>query len=555
MKVADAIAAILAAEGVETLIAYPVNPLVEAAARIGIRPIIVRQERVGLHMADAMSRVSSGDRPGVFAMQYGPGAENAFGGVAQAFADSVPILVLPAGHPRAEMGLPANFRAATGYTPITKWTDELRLASTVTTTMRRAFGQLRNGRPRPVLVEIPWDLFPVEVDGPLDYRPVVRTRSAPDPVAVKAALDVVLAARRPLLYAGQGVHYAKAWQPLLRFAERLGAPVTTSLEGKSAFPENHALFVGSGGRTVSRALDEAVRAADVVLGIGCSFTPTGYGIRWPRDKRYIHATLDPADIEQGVPVEVGIVGDAALVLEALDAELAGRAVDRTADARKTADRIARLNASWMADWRPKLESSEIPMTPYRVISELASTVDVSQTVITHDAGSPRDQLSPFWPAITPLSYLGWGKSTQLGYGLGLALGAKLARPDLLVINVMGDAAFGMTGLDLETAVRERIPILTIVLDNASMAIELGIMAFSTQRYRTTDISGDYAAVARALGAYAERVERIEELAPAIRRAVAKTQEGVPALLDVITCKEVDVSLPGSTKPEPPLDDE
>jgi thiamine pyrophosphate-dependent acetolactate synthase large subunit-like protein len=555
VKVADAIAAILAAEGVETLIAYPVNPLVEAAARIGIRPIIVRQERVGLHMADAMSRVSSGDRPGVFAMQYGPGAENAFGGVAQAFADSVPILVLPAGHPRAEIGLPSNFRAATGYAPITKWADELRLASTVATTMRRAFGQLRNGRPRPVLVEIPWDLFPVEVDGPLDYRPVVRTRSAPDPVAIKAALDVVLGARRPLLYAGQGVHYAKAWQALLRFAERLGAPVTTSLEGKSAFPEDHALFLGSGGRTVSRALDEAVREADVVLGIGCSFTPTGYGIRWPRDKRYIHATLDPADLEQGVPAEVGIIGDAALVLEALDAELAGRGTDRSAEARETADRIAELNASWMADWRPKLESSEIPMTPYRVISELASTVDVSQTVITHDAGSPRDQLSPFWPAITPLSYLGWGKSTQLGYGLGLALGAKLARPDLLVINVMGDAAFGMTGLDLETAVRERIPTLTVVLDNASMAIELGIMAFSTQRYRTTDISGDYAAVARALGAYAERVEQIEELAPAIRRAVDKTNEGVPALLDVITCKEIDVSLPGSTKPEPPPDDE
>jgi acetolactate synthase-1/2/3 large subunit len=120
---------------------------------------------------------------------------------------------------------------------------------------------------------------------------------------------------------------------------------------------------------------------------------------------------------------------------------------------------------------------------------------------------------------------------------------------------MGDAAFGMTGLDLETAVRERIPTLTIVLDNESMAIELGIMAYSTERYRTTDISGDYAGVARALGLHAERVDRIEDLAPAIRRAVARTEAGQPALLDVITCKEVDVSLPGSTLPEPPPDDE
>src|SRR5919204_2865662 len=215
------------------------------------------------------------------------------------------------------MGLPSNFHAASAYRPITKWADELRLASTLMTTMRRAFGQLRNGRPRPVLVEIPWDLFDAEIDGPLDYRPVVRTRSAPDPAAISAALDLVLAARRPLLYAGQGVHYAKAWPVLRRFAERLGAPVTTSLEGKSAYPEDHPLFVGTGGRTVSRALDEAVRSADVVLGIGASFTPTGYGIQWPRDKRYVHATLDPADLEQGVPVEGGIVGDAGLVLETL----------------------------------------------------------------------------------------------------------------------------------------------------------------------------------------------------------------------------------------------
>jgi acetolactate synthase I/II/III large subunit len=556
VKVADAIAAILAAEGVETLIAYPVNPLVEAAARIGIRPIIVRQERTGIHMADAMSRMTSGDRPGVFAMQYGPGAENAFGGVAQAFADSVPILLLPAGHPRREAGIAPNFSASRGYVPITKWSDELRLASTVSMTMRRAFAQLRNGRPRPVLVEIPWDLFPEELDGPLDYRPVVRTRSAPDPVAVEAAIDAIVRAKRPLVYAGQGVHYAKAWDGLRRLAERLGAPVTTSLQGKSAFPEDHPLFAGAGGRTVSRALDEAVREADVVLGIGCSFTPTAYGLQWPPGKRYLHATADPGDLEQGVPVEVGIVGDAGLVIEALigcfDARRPG---PRRDEAEATAERIARLNGEWMAEWRPKLDSDEVPLSPYRLIRDLAATVDVARTVITHDAGSPRDQLSPFWPATAPLGYIGWGKSTQLGYGLGLAMGAKLARPDLLCINVMGDAAFGMTGLDLETGVRERIPILTIVLNNFSMAIELGIMALSTERYRTTDISGDYAAVARALGAYGERVERPPDIVPAIRRAVAATERGQPALLEFITSKEVDVSLPGSTRPEPPPDDD
>ena len=140
-------------------------------------------------------------------------------------------------------------------------------------------------------------------------------------------------------------------------------------------------------------------------------------------------------------------------------------------------------------------STVSPLSPYRVIRDLADTVDRANTIITHDAGSPRDQLSPFWQAETPLSYIGWGKTTQLGYGLGLAMGAKLALPDKLCINVWGDAAIGFTGMDFETAVRERIPILSILLNNFSMAIELKVMPVSTEKYRSTDISGDYAAMA------------------------------------------------------------
>ncbi len=133
------------------------------------------------------------------------------------------------------------------------------------------------------------------------------------------------------------------------------------------------------------------------------------------------------------------------------------------------------------------------------------TVDRANTIITHDAGSPRDQLSPFWQTCAPLSYIGWGKTTQLGYGLGLAMGAKLARPDKLCINVWGDAAIGFTGMDFETAVRERMPILSILLNNFSMAIELKVMAIATEKYRSTDISGNYAQMAQAFGGYGERV--------------------------------------------------
>jgi acetolactate synthase-1/2/3 large subunit len=191
---------------------------------------------------------------------------------------------------------------------------------------------------------------------------------------------------------------------------------------------------------------------------------------------------------------------------------------------------------------PRLIADERPLSPYRVIWDLLHTVDVANTIITHDAGSPRDQLSPFWQTVAPLTYLGWGKTTQLGYGLGLAMGAKLEAPEKLCINVWGDAAIGFTGMDFETAVRERIPILSVLLNNQAMAIELPVMPVATQKYRSTDISGDYAAFARALGGYGERVTEPGEIVPAIRRAVAKTRDGTPALLEFMTAKEIQVSV-------------
>ena len=223
----------------------------------------------------------------------------------------------------------------------------------------------------------------------------------------------------------------------------------------------------------------------------------------------------------------------------------GQVTKTKRDSKKIEAEIAKIRAEWMKKWLPKLTSNSAPLSPYRVLWDLQHTVDVPNTIITHDAGSPRDQLSPFWKAETPLSYIGWGKTTQLGYGLGLAMGAKLAHPDKLCINVWGDAAIGFTGMDFETAVRERIPIMSILLNNFSMAIELKIMALSTEKYRTTDISGDYAAMARAFGGYGERVSRPEDIIPAIKRGIEQTRKGVPVLLEFITSKEVEVSRPGT----------
>jgi thiamine pyrophosphate-dependent acetolactate synthase large subunit-like protein len=176
-----------------------------------------------------------------------------------------------------------------------------------------------------------------------------------------------------------------------------------------------------------------------------------------------------------------------------------------------------------------------------VIRELELAVDVSKTIITHDSGYPREQLVPFWRPVTPRSYLGWGKSTQLGYGLGLALGAKLAAPEMLVINIMGDAAFGMAGLDLETACRAKIPILTVVLNNGVMTHYHAHMPYATKEWGSNALGGNYAVIAEGLGAYAQKVDTPDQLAPAIKRAIAANNNGQPALIEVLTKEEETVS--------------
>ena len=542
MKVGAAIAEILKREGIEILTGYPVNHLIEYAAAVDIRPIMVRQERIGLHMADAISRLTSGRTLGAFCMQHGPGAENAFGGVAQCYGESVPVLVLPMGYPRRLAFIDPNFSSVVSMRSVAKSVEPITLPAEVPNIFRRAFTRLRNGRGGPVVVEIPADIWNEEVPEPLDYVPVLTTRYGPDPVHVREAAAALAGAENLVLYVGQGVHYARAWPQLKRLAELLAAPVITSLGGKSAFDETHPLSLGAAGVAMAKTVPHFLGRADVIFGIGCSFTESSFAVAMPKGTTIIHATLDPDHLNKDVRATIGLVGDAGLTLDALLGEL-----EKTVPAPRNADQVASeiraVREPWLAHWMPKLTSDASPLSPYRVLWDLMHTVDVANTIITHDAGSPRDQLSPFWQCTEPLSYIGWGKTTQLGYGLGLAMGAKLVHPDKLCINVWGDAAIGFTGMDFETAVRERIPIMSILLNNFSMAIELKVMPISTEKYRSTDISGDYAAMARAFGGYGERVTEPHDIVPAIRRGIEQTRAGVPVLLEFITSKETEVSRP------------
>ena len=543
MNGAQIIAEILKREGTEFLSCYPRNPLIEACAEIGIRPILCRQERVGVGLADGYSRIRRGRRNGVFAAQAGPGIENAFPGIAQAYSENVPLLVIPAGQALSRQYRHPTFSAVDVYRPVTKWAALAHSVQELPELMRRAYHAMRTGKGGPVLVEVPAEVWETEFRGELAYDPVTPHLAAPDPAAVREAARLLLAADHPVLWAGQGVLYAGATDQLVALAELVPAPVVATNPGKSAFPENHPLACGSSTRSGPRMLFEFLAGADLVFAIGSSLTRTPFGPDVPPGKPIVHSTNDPDDINKDHRADHAVIGDARLVIEALIEEVTRQkgGSDGGVALRTLSGKVAAIKKKWLDEWSPQLTSDEVPINQYRVIADLMRNVDRDNVIITHDSGSPREQLLPFWETTAPASYMGWGKSTQLGYGLGLIMGAKLAAPEKLCINVMGDAAIGMTGMDLETAARNRIAILTIVFNNGIMAAERDVLVTSNEKYGALTVGGNYTKVADGLGVAAARVETPDAFLPALRQAMETTASGAPFLIECVTKEGYDFS--------------
>jgi acetolactate synthase-1/2/3 large subunit len=542
MNGAQIVAEILKREGTDVLSCYPRNPLIEACAELDIRPILCRQERVGVGIADGYSRIRRGKQNGVFAAQAGPGIENAFPGVAQAYTENVPLLVIPGALPLARQYVRPVFRAADVYRPVTKWSALAHSVQELPDLMRRAYQAMRSGKGGPVLVEIPDEVWTAEHQGALDYTPVPVQRVAPDPDAVREAVRMLLAAKNPLLWAGQGVLYAQASEALTALAELIPAPVVTTNPGKSAIPESHPLALGASTRSRSKVFTDYVAKADLVLAVGTSLTRTPFGPSVPSGKTIIHSTNDAGDVNKEYRVDHAVIGDADLVLGALIAEVSRQGGGGGHNALASLkEEVAAAKAAWLAEWAKHLDSDEVPINQYRVIRDLMRTVDRDNIIVTHDSGSPREQMMPFWETTAPGSYMGWGKSTQLGYGLGITMGAKLAAPDKLCVNVMGDAAIGMTGMDIETAARNRIAILTVVFNNGVMAAERDVLKTSTKKYGALDVGGNYTKVAEGLNVAATRVEKPGDIVGAIKDAVRVTGSGAPFLLEVMVKEGYDFS--------------
>lgn len=535
----DYIAQILKQEGVEWMSCFPSNPLISAVAREGIRPIAFRHERGAVMAADGYSRISDRQRFGVVAVQSQAGAENAMGGLSQAYADNIPILVLLGGNNLDKISVRPNFSAVQKYQGWVKQIEAIYTPSHVGDVMRRAFHALRNGTPGPVVVELTGDVCSLEVpESARTYRSPKLIRQAPEGSDINDAAKALIAAKKPMIWAGAGVLFSGATGALQALAELTATPVFCTMPGKSAFDERHPLALGAGSGATTLPAHRWLSDSDVLLALGSSLTRSPYGQPIRPGKVIIHNTINPNDINKDEAADIGLIGDTCLTIQALIEEIKAQTGGQGVGNRGQIEaEIAAINAQWMEEWTPLLNSDEEPLNYYRVIHEINQNLDLENSIVTHDAGAPRDSIVPFYKATTPHSYIGWGKTTHLGFGIPLMIGAKMAEPDKFCLNLMGDGAFGMSGTDIETAARSKVAITTVLLNNSAMATYSGelqgvIGVEARERYGVSSMQGNYAKIAEGMGAVGITVTKITQIAPALQEAQRLNASGRTVLIDV-----------------------
>ena len=482
--------------------------------------------------ADGFARCSDRKRIGVVAMQSQAGAENSLGGLAQAHADAVPILALPGGNPLSMHFVRPNTVAANTWQTVVKNIEIVMRPDQTSTAMRRAMHHLKSGRPGPVAVELPGDVCAAEIpENAPPYRSPTPALFQPSQGALEDAVTELLNAENPLLWGGAGVMSADATAELCELAELLDIPVFTTMQGKSAFDETHPLSVGAGGSTATGPAAQWLKEADVIFAVGASLTTSPYAQRVRPDKTLIHNVVDIDEVNKDTHADIPLVGDTKLTLETM-LDIAKGRIGETARTTGVQAKIKQSKDEWLAQWQPYLTNDDGPLSPYRVIHEMNINLDKKQSIVTHDAGAPRDQIVPFYEAKTPHGYVGWGKSTHLGFSIPLMIGAKMAMPERMCVNLMGDGAFGMSGLDIETSARAEVPITTIVLNNGIMATYPGGFPTAREQFGVSHMQGNYAQLADAMDAVGIEVKQAAEMGPALQQAETLNKDGKTVLIDV-----------------------
>jgi acetolactate synthase-1/2/3 large subunit len=507
-----------------------------------IKVFATRHERLGVEVADGYARATG--NVGVAMTGTGPGATNTLTGVAACYADNIPVLLLMGQHPLRNLGKEYQQEVSSSiFDTVVKWKGTFNRVDEIPGIMRRAFTALRSESPGPVVLEMPQDVLQAEAeDIVLNYQPVGPGRKpAPDRQDIDKAAQLLVEANFPILNVGGGALGGDAAPEVLELAELLSLPVASTLVGKGVFPEDHPLSLGLGVYPRSRyATGPALqinRKADVVLAVGNSYRlPNGTdGRPIPPGVKLIHINADTGDLNKTYQADVPILADAKLALRELINAVRDRMGGRPAGINKEiTEEIRQAREKWLGEWMPIFTDNSFPTNGYRVVYDLMQAVDRDRTVAIHDAGGSRGYLSPFWVATRPRNYIGMGGMAAMGWSMGAAVGAKLGRPDDLVVHLLGDASFGMTGMELETAVRMRLPTLTVVVNNGGTGGGLmGMERPSGPPPTVAVLGGNFSQVAQGLGAYSERVDQPAEIRPAFERAIRATQEGQAALVEVM----------------------
>ena len=542
----DAVIHALEKEGVEYISGFagggevPLWPALRASETIKV--FLARHERQGVEIADGYARATG--KVGVALCGTGPGATNTLTGIAGAFADNIPVLLLMGQHPLGNMGKEIQQEVPSSiFDSFVKWKGTMSKVEDIPGVMRRAFTALRSGSPGPVVLEMPLDVLSSEAaDSVLNYEPVgPGLKAAADPRDIEMAADILVNASFPILNVGGGVLAAEAWDEARELAELLSMPVASTLVGKGAFPEDHPLSLGGGVYPRSKyASGQALhinRKADAVLAVGNSFRMPNAtdGRPIPDGVKLIHINADPEDLNKIYPADVPILADAKMALRSLiDAVRDRLGPGKGGVKEEVVSEIQQAKAKWLGEWQSIFTDPSVPTNGYRVVHDLMQVVDLDRTIALHDAGGSRGYLSPFWPATKPRNYIGMGGMAAMGWSMGAAVGVKLGRPDHLVFHVLGDASYGMVGMEVETAVRMGLPTLTVVLNNGGTGG--GLMAMDRPNAAPptfAELSGNFSLVAQGLGAYSERVVQPEDIIPAFRRAIQATESGQAALVEVM----------------------
>jgi acetolactate synthase-1/2/3 large subunit len=550
VKVGEALVRLLEAHGVEYVFGVPGDtsmPFYDALydAPGNIRHILARDERSASFMADVYARLSY--KPGVCEGPSGAGATYILPGVAEAQASSIPLVVITSDTPLSgdDKGVLTELDQEALFAPVTKWRTRIKRAEKTPEIMARAFRIATSGRPGAVQITVPHDILDEEVgsfslNAEDRYQTYPAHRTRPDPAAVERAAELLWDAQRPVMIAGGGAMISQAWDEIASLAESLTMPVGTSINGKGSIAEDHPLSIGIvGGNGARPYANRIVDKADLILYVGCR-TDSVTTINWTLPSptagvTILHVDVDPKEIGNNYPTAVGLVGDAKLALADLREALSVGHRRRSPDKARLHE-ISAQASDWWEQVRPKMLSDSMPIKPQRVMKELMETLP-ADSVIVADAGTGTPFTAAFYksPAgryvVIPRGYGG------LGYALPGVVGAKLARPEATVVGLMGDGSFGMSAGELETIARLRLPVTILQFNNSCFGwIKTLQCLYHGGRYVSVDFSPDtdHAAIARGFGLQGLRIERPDDLGPAIRKAVRSDRA---TFIDVVTESE------------------